>query len=42
MELLEGETLGARLRRAGPMTTEVALPIVEQLVGALEAAHAAG
>ncbi len=42
MELLEGETLGARLRRAGPMTTEAALPIVEQLAGALEAAHAAG
>ncbi len=42
MELLEGETLGARLRREGPMSTDVALPIVEQLAGALEAAHAAG
>jgi len=42
MELLDGETLGARLRRTGPMSPTTALPIAQQLVGALEAAHAAG
>ncbi len=42
MELLEGETLAARLRRAGRMSTATALPIVRQLTGALQAAHDVG
>jgi predicted ATPase/tRNA A-37 threonylcarbamoyl transferase component Bud32 len=41
MELLEGETLSERLQR-GPLTPEVALPLVQQMVEALEAAHAQG
>ncbi len=42
MELLEGETLAQRLRRAGPMSTEEALPVVRQIAEALHAAHQAG
>jgi tetratricopeptide (TPR) repeat protein len=42
MELLEGETLHARIRRAGPLPEAEALPIVEQLAAALSAAHALG
>jgi serine/threonine protein kinase/tetratricopeptide (TPR) repeat protein len=42
MELLEGETLSARLRRQGKLTPAEALPIAEQVAGALAAAHAAG
>jgi len=42
MELLEGETLSARLRREGPMSERQALPIVRQMVAALTAAHEAG
>ena len=42
MELLEGETLSARLHRAGRMSTAEALPIAEQLSAALVAAHSAG
>ena len=41
MELLEGETLSDRLR-SGPLAPEVALPLVQQMVDALEAAHAQG
>ena len=41
MELLTGETLWQRLRR-GPMSAAEALPIVEQLAAALDAAHRAG
>src|SRR5262249_20907518 len=41
MELLEGETLSERLQR-GPLDPEVALPLVQQMVDALEAAHAQG
>src|SRR5215210_2103948 len=42
MELLEGETLAQRLRRAGPMSTEEALPVARQIADALHAAHQAG
>ncbi|HEX5719835.1 MAG TPA: protein kinase, partial [Thermoanaerobaculia bacterium] len=42
MELLEGETLAQRLRRAGPMSTEEALPVARQIAEALHAAHQAG
>jgi serine/threonine protein kinase/tetratricopeptide (TPR) repeat protein len=42
MELLRGETLTERLRRAGPMTPDEALPLVRQMAGALAAAHKAG
>jgi tetratricopeptide (TPR) repeat protein/tRNA A-37 threonylcarbamoyl transferase component Bud32 len=42
MELLAGETLSTRVRRAGRFTTAEALPIVEQMASALAAAHAQG
>jgi serine/threonine protein kinase len=42
MELLAGETLGKRLRRAGPLPLERALPVAEQIAMALAAAHEAG
>jgi len=42
MDLLEGETLAARLRRVGRMTTADALPLVQQMAEALAAAHDAG
>src|SRR5271157_99200 len=42
MELLEGETLAARLRRAGRMATAEALPLVQQMTEALAAAHEVG
>jgi predicted ATPase/tRNA A-37 threonylcarbamoyl transferase component Bud32 len=41
MELLDGETLADRLR-AGAMEPAEALPLVRQMVAALEAAHAQG
>jgi len=41
MELLEGQTLSERLQ-SGPLTPDAALPLVEQMVDALEAAHAQG
>ncbi len=41
MELLEGETLGERLRR-GRLETVEALPLVEQMCAGLDAAHSVG
>ncbi len=42
MEFLEGETLAARIRRAGRLTTAEALPLVRQMCDGLAAAHAEG
>jgi len=39
MELLEGETLAERLRRAGRMNTSESFPLVVQMAAALSAAH---
>ncbi|MFN7933381.1 MAG: protein kinase [Bryobacteraceae bacterium] len=41
MEFVEGETLGARLKRDGPMEFEAALPVIRQVAAALDAAHEA-
>ncbi len=41
MELLRGETLGARIHRAGPLDLGEARVVAEQLAGALSAAHRA-
>jgi len=42
MELLDGDTLAARLRAAGRISTEEALPILIQMADALAAAHDVG
>jgi tetratricopeptide (TPR) repeat protein len=42
MEFLPGETLWARLQREGRLTPAVALPLLEQMAQALDAAHRAG
>jgi eukaryotic-like serine/threonine-protein kinase len=42
MELLEGEDLGSRLRRGGPMSLTTFAPLFRQIVKGLEVAHAAG
>jgi serine/threonine protein kinase/Tfp pilus assembly protein PilF len=42
MELVEGETLEARVRRDGPMPVAVALDVIEQTARALAAAEACG
>src|SRR5438552_14636754 len=42
MELVEGETLEARIRRDGPMPLAVALEVIEQTARALAAAEACG
>jgi Flp pilus assembly protein TadD len=42
MEFLPGETLAARLEREGRMKQTEALPLLEQMAEALEAAHRAG
>jgi tRNA A-37 threonylcarbamoyl transferase component Bud32 len=42
MELLAGETLGRRLRRAGRLAPRDALPIIVEVAAALDAAHDAG
>jgi len=42
MELVEGETLEARVRRDGPMPLSMALDVIEQATRALAAAEACG
>src|SRR2546423_2610519 len=42
MELVEGETLEAKLRREGPLPLALALEIIEQVARALAAAEACG
>jgi len=42
MELLDGEDLGRRLKRDGPMTMDQLLPLLRQIAKGLEVAHAAG
>ena len=42
MELIDGISLGQRLREQGPLTAEAAYPIIEAMVAALGAAHRAG
>jgi serine/threonine protein kinase len=42
MELIEGETLEARLRRFGPLPTALALKVIAQIARALVAAEAQG
>jgi len=42
MELLEGETLQARIEEGGPLDERAAAPLVRQIADALAAAHAAG
>src|SRR4029453_14150466 len=42
MELVEGETLEAQVRREGPMPLSLALEIIEQVARALAAAEACG
>jgi tetratricopeptide (TPR) repeat protein/tRNA A-37 threonylcarbamoyl transferase component Bud32 len=42
MEFLAGEPLSARLEREGRMTPAGALPLIEQMAEALDAAHRAG
>jgi hypothetical protein len=42
MELLDGPTLSRYIREHGPLTREEALPLIEQTVAGLQAAHDAG
>src|SRR5439155_8214151 len=42
MELLRGETLAKHLDRIGCMATDEALPVIQQMVEALAAAHKVG
>jgi serine/threonine protein kinase/Flp pilus assembly protein TadD len=42
MELIKGETLAAKLRNQGRMTTTDALPLIQQMADALAAAHDVG
>jgi serine/threonine-protein kinase len=42
MEMLDGESLGTRLRTRGKLTVREALPLIRQIASALHAAHCAG
>ncbi|HEV2448538.1 MAG TPA: serine/threonine-protein kinase, partial [Candidatus Sulfopaludibacter sp.] len=42
MEMVEGETLAALLERKGVLSLAEALPLIHQMVAALDAAHRAG
>ena len=42
MELVAGQTLAEYLKEHGPLTPAQALPLIEQMASALEAAHKAG
>jgi serine/threonine-protein kinase len=42
LELVDGETLGERLKRTGPMPVDEALRVMSQVAEALEAAHRKG
>jgi tetratricopeptide (TPR) repeat protein len=42
MEFLAGETLGSRLQRESRLPVGAALPLLDQMAGALDAAHRAG
>lgn len=42
MQLLDGETLAAKVKREGPLPPEAALAIAAQVASGLDAAHAAG
>jgi len=42
MEFLDGESLAQRLKRVGRMSSQEALPLLRQMVAALDAAHAQG
>jgi serine/threonine-protein kinase len=42
MEYVEGESLGTRISRSGPLSPVEACDVAEQICGALEAAHGVG
>ena len=42
MQLLEGDTLAARIASSGPLSTHEALPLVSQMAEGLDAAHEVG
>jgi serine/threonine protein kinase len=42
MEKLDGEDLADRIQKKGPFTFQAAFPILQEVIDALEAAHAAG
>jgi TolB-like protein len=42
MELLNGESLASRIHRHGPLTPDEALPLIEDMVDGLKAAHRVG
>jgi serine/threonine protein kinase/tetratricopeptide (TPR) repeat protein len=42
MELLQGQSLSDRIRRAGPLSLQEVLPLIEQICSGLAAAHRVG